>query len=85
MDQPIIIPNGSPASDEESNETERKRERFVEDEHYVPVIIKRNDKTRRHPDDTLETAIHEGLEQLNRSTTSLALSVITSSASRPSR
>jgi formate/nitrite transporter FocA (FNT family) len=72
MDEQILLPNGRPAV----ADTERKRERFSEDEEYVPVIIKRTDEKRRHPDDTLETAIDEGLEQINRSTTSLALSSI---------
>ena len=76
MDEQIILPNGRPAIEDEANETERKRERFSEDEKYVPVIIKRTDEKRRHPDDTLETTIHEGLEQINRSTVSLALSSI---------
>jgi formate/nitrite transporter FocA (FNT family) len=38
------------------------------------VIIKRTDETRRHPDDTLRTAIREGTEQLKRPVLSLALS-----------
>ena len=56
--------------------TERKIERKHEDREYTPVIIKRTDETRRHPDDTLENAIEEGLEQLQRPATSLALSSI---------
>ena len=51
-------------------------ERSVEDREYTPVIIKRTDETRRHPDDTLENAIEEGLEQLNRSFLSLILSSV---------
>lgn len=54
--------------------TVRKQERKVEDDKYLPVIIKRTDETRRHPDDTLETAIDEGNEQLKRPALSLALS-----------
>ena len=56
--------------------TERKIERKQEDQEYIPVIIKRTDETRRHPDDTLENAISEGLEQLSRSSSSLILSAI---------
>lgn len=55
-------------------QTERGEEREREDEHFLPVIIKRTDEARRHPDDILQTAISEGLEQLNRPTFSLALS-----------
>ena len=76
MDEQILMPNGRPATEDEAKDTDRKRERNTEDEKYVPVIIKRTDEKRRHPDDTLETAIHEGLEQLNRSFVSLALSSI---------
>ena len=56
--------------------TERQIERNAEDREYTPVIIKRTDETRRHPDDTLENAIVEGLEQLERSVASLALSSV---------
>ncbi len=76
-DESIVLPDGTPASSSrEENTTERKIERTQEDREYVPVIIKRTDETRRHPDDTLETAIEEGLEQLNRSSPSLILSSI---------
>ncbi|MFM2476311.1 formate/nitrite transporter family protein [Celerinatantimonas sp. MCCC 1A17872] len=54
--------------------TGREKERLVEDRDYVPVIIKRTDQSRRHPDDILESAIHEGLEQLQRPFFSLFLS-----------
>ncbi len=71
----IVLPDGTIAgAAEDGNVTERKIERNLEDREYVPVIIKRTDETRRHPDDTLEAAIEEGLEQLNRSLLSLALS-----------
>lgn len=40
--------------------TERSREREVEDEDYIPVIIKRTDESVRHPDDVLENAIDHG-------------------------
>ena len=56
--------------------TERSREREREDESYIPVIVKRTDEATRHPDDTLESAIHEGLEQLNRPAFSLFLSAV---------
>lgn len=55
-------------------QTKRSEQREREDEHFLPVIIKRTDEARRHPDDILQTAISEGLEQLNRPTFSLALS-----------
>jgi formate/nitrite transporter FocA (FNT family) len=56
--------------------TLREMERAREDQHYVPVIVKRTDEARRHPDDILRVAIAEGLEQLNRPPTSLFLSAI---------
>ncbi len=73
----ILLPDGTIAdASPEGTVTERKIERTSEDEAYTPVIIKRTDETRRHPDDTLENAIREGLEQLQRSTASLALSSV---------
>lgn len=62
--------------DEESITTERSIERETEDKEYVPVIVKRTDEAVRHPDDTLEKVIEEGLEQLNRQFLSLSLSAI---------
>lgn len=56
--------------------TERGFERQLEDKDYVPVIIKRSDETVRHPDDVLEKAITEGLEQINRPLLSLVLSSV---------
>lgn len=56
--------------------TERSQEKKKEDQKYLPVIIKRTDEVKRHPDDTLEHAIREGLEQLNRPTLSLFMSSI---------
>lgn len=56
--------------------TEREQERREEDREYVPVIVKRSDEALRHPDDVLENAIAEGLEQLRRPFISLALSSI---------
>ena len=61
-------------SPEESLQTERSVERELEDKDYVPVIIKRSDETVRHPDDVLENAIKEGLEQIERPFISLILS-----------
>ncbi|MCA9039382.1 MAG: formate/nitrite transporter family protein [Planctomycetaceae bacterium] len=54
--------------------TERTRERKLEEETFVSVIVKRSDAALRHPDDTLEKAITEGNEQLKRKTVSLWLS-----------
>lgn len=54
--------------------TSRSLERAEEDQNYIPVIIKRNDHSVRHPDDTLEWAIQEGVENHERSKTSLFLS-----------
>ncbi len=62
---------------EEDVVTERTLERSEEDERFVPVIVKRTDEARRHPDDVLQTAIREGAEQLERPTLSLFLSAIT--------
>jgi formate/nitrite transporter FocA (FNT family) len=56
--------------------TERQRTREGEDERFVPVIIKRTDEARRHPDDVLNAAIEEGIEQLERPPVSLFLSSI---------
>ena len=73
----LVLPDGTPVdSVPENTVTERKIERKQEDQEYTPVIIKRTDETRRHPDDTLENAISEGIEQLDRSASSLLLSAI---------
>lgn len=64
------------ASPHKEAQTDRAVERAVEDEQFVPVILKRTDEARRHPDDILSHAIEEGLEQLERSALSLALSAI---------
>lgn len=56
--------------------TAREAERARETQEALSVIIKRNEEVLRHPDDTLETAIHEGLEQIRRPTISLALSSV---------
>lgn len=47
-------------------QTKRSVERKQEDRESVPVIVKRTDETVRHPDDVLEKAISEGLEQIRR-------------------
>ena len=62
--------------DSVENRQERKAERIEEDRSFVPVIIKRTDQHKRHPDDVLVAAIKEGLEQLNRPAMSLGLSSI---------
>jgi formate/nitrite transporter FocA (FNT family) len=56
--------------------TDRTIERFAEDRTWVPVIVKRTDEARRHPDDVLVAVIEEGMEQLSRPTFSLGLSAI---------
>jgi formate-nitrite transporter family protein len=56
--------------------TEREVERQEEDKDFVPVILKRTDESLRHPDDILEKAIDEGLEQLQRPFLSLFLSAM---------
>lgn len=71
----IILPDGSKAGGPTS-ESQRQENRKSEDQEYVPVIIKRTDETRRHPDDALEYAIEDGLEQLSRPTLSLLLSSV---------
>ena len=54
--------------------TKREKERQEEDNDFVPVIVKRTDQALRHPDDILEKAIEEGIEQQNRGFFSLLLS-----------
>lgn len=63
-------------ADDPDTVTERTLERWAEDERYLPVIVKRTDETRRHPDDVLSVAVGEGLEQLERRRGSLALSAL---------
>lgn len=77
-DPKLVGPDGSPVPHEDGAETltERSIERAREDERYLPVIVKRTDEARRHPDDILSYAIAEGLEQLDRPTFSLALSSV---------
>ncbi|MCB9091238.1 MAG: formate/nitrite transporter family protein [Halobacteriovoraceae bacterium] len=52
----------------------RREERKKENKKYIPVIIKRSDFVVRHPDDILEMAVHEGIQQYRRPTLSLFLS-----------
>ncbi|MEJ2084861.1 MAG: formate/nitrite transporter family protein [Acidobacteriota bacterium] len=66
----------STIGDDEMPKTERQQERSHEDQKFVPVIIKRTDEARRHPDDILQMAIEEGLEQLERPPLSLFLSAV---------
>lgn len=72
--QGILLPDGTKVGLE--SETQRQEERKSEDAQYVPVIIKRTDETRRHPDDALQHAIEEGLQQLLRPFLSLFLSAV---------
>jgi formate-nitrite transporter family protein len=60
----------------EAATTGRSEERKAEDQEFLPVIVKRSDEAKRHPDDILELAIREGHEQLNRRFISLMLSSI---------
>lgn len=71
----IFLPNGE-SKNLDSEKTHRAIKREREDENFVPVIVKRVDQTSRHPDDVLEKAIDEGLEQHRRSNISLLLSSI---------
>lgn len=61
----IILPDGMESHPDDGTVTERGRASSREDQQYVPVIVKRSDEVRRQPDDALEKAIEEGLEQLN--------------------
>lgn len=70
----ILSADGQPLIDEKL--VERARERQMESSNYVSVIVKRTDETFRHPDDILEKAIEEGMEQLSRPNLSLLLSSI---------
>ena len=71
-DKPVLDFN----TPEEEITTSRTIERLQEDEEYVSVIVKRNDEAVRHPDDILEKAIEEGVEQHSRSRPSLFLSAL---------
>ena len=72
----LLAPDGTDLLDHDEHLTSRSIERDQEDESYVPVILKRTDEAVRHPDDILERALHEGIEQHKRSNLSLLLSAI---------
>lgn len=72
----IVTSSGEPLTSKPDSDTERAHERKKEDQDYVPVIIKRTDESKVHPDDILERAISEGIEQLKRPWASLFLSAI---------
>jgi len=74
VNEGILLPDGTRVGVEV--ETLRQEERKSEDAEYIPVIIKRTDETRRHPDDALQHAIEEGLQQLKRPVLSLLLSAV---------
>ncbi len=69
----LVLPDGTPATTH-GGLTAREGARHAENKESVSVIVKRSDEAVRHPDDTLEHAIEEGLEQLNRPLLSLLLS-----------
>ncbi len=71
----IILPTGD-SFDVNEDKTKRAQKRENEDQKFVPVIIKRSDEAIRHPDDVLEKAIHEGVEQHKRPVISLFLSAV---------
>lgn len=72
----IVFTEGNTGSLDEQPQTERSAERRHEDNISVPVIVKRIDETVRHPDDILEKAIEEGLEQIFRPFLSLLFSSV---------
>lgn len=77
LKQEIIIPGNKEAIKEiPQAKTYRSKERESEDRNFLPVIVKRIDEATRHPDDVLEKAIHEGIEQHKRSKLSLLLSSV---------
>ncbi|WP_018691405.1 formate/nitrite transporter family protein [Algicola sagamiensis] len=73
-DKKIVSPEGDVITTTSEAKTKRVEERAEEDRQFQPVIIKRTDESFRHPDDILEIAIQEGLEQLSRPALSLFLS-----------
>lgn len=68
--------NRDPSARHAEPQTERETERREEERHFTPVIIKRNDQSKRHPDDILQLAVEEGTEQLKRPTLSLVLASV---------
>lgn len=69
-------PEKNPYETQADTVKDRELERIEEDEAFIPVIVKRTDESRRHPDDVLVAAIAEGLEQLCRPALSLGLSSV---------
>ncbi|MDX1388465.1 MAG: formate/nitrite transporter family protein [Acidobacteriota bacterium] len=76
MPKKIEIDDPRPRQEDPDAPTERARQRAEEDERFLPVVVKRTDEARRHPDDILQAAIDEGVEQLQRPPLSLFLSAI---------
>jgi len=77
QEKSLVLPDGSPVDPREAEVlTERGLERSAEEERFVSVIIKRNDQSKRHPDDVLQAAIREGKEQIDRRPVSLILSAM---------
>ncbi len=72
----LVNAKGHLIAPHKSASTKRSVERQEEDDRFVPVIIKRTDQAKAHPDDILERAISEGLEQIKRPVFSLLLSAI---------
>ncbi|GAB3014368.1 formate/nitrite transporter family protein [Bowmanella dokdonensis] len=70
----LVSSRGEPLS--RDDDTGRGKERRQENSEFVSVIVKRTDETFRHPDDILEKAIGEGMEQLSRPLFSLLLSAV---------
>lgn len=69
----LLVDGSKPAAQKSSRRTAERR---AEEQEYVPVLVKRIDEVRRHPDDILESAINEGCQQHSRTTFSLFLSSI---------
>ncbi len=72
----VMLSEWEQASVDNSNITERSRERKKEELEYTSVIIKRTDEVTKHPEDVLEFAIRVGREQVARTTFSLFLSAL---------
>jgi formate/nitrite transporter FocA (FNT family) len=72
LPQEHTIANEPPASRDTTNGTERDGEHRA----YQPVVLKRTDIALRHPNDTLQLAIEEGVEQADRRFLSLLLSSV---------
>jgi len=70
----LVSADGEQLFSEQTRKRGKERERESQD--FVSVIVKRTDETFRHPDDILEIAIEEGLEQLARPLWSLFMSAM---------